>query len=378
MRGRPSRLGIVAAIVAKDLRSFAGDRLWLSITPLGLGTMIAAFWILPGSVDETVTVGIAPTTMAAPLAAAVNPDGDEQAGIEVVPFADEAALVAAIEGDGGPDLSVGIAFPSDFHGRQAAGDEPTVALITDTSVPPALSRALVGEVRELALGMGAVAQGLDPRDALPVRLPPESAMVVGEDRAGDQVSLRERMQPMLALFVLMIGAIALGGLVAVEIDGRTVRALLVTPARAGDVLVAKGITGAVLVLGQALVFLVATGSLGARPLLVLALVVLGALMMSALGMLAGAAGRDFMSTMFFGLVLFTPLMIPTFAALFPGGAAGWIRLLPSHGLVQGLVGTLGYGRGWAEAAPHLAVTGGWAVAIFGIALVVLRRRLEAS
>ena len=61
------------------------------------------------------------------------------------------------------------------------------------------------------------------------------------DRVGDQVSLQEQMRPLLVVFVLFIETMALASLVAVEVHGRTVVAVLATPATIGDFLAAKGL-----------------------------------------------------------------------------------------------------------------------------------------
>ena len=92
---------------------------------------------------------------------------------------------------------------------------------------------------------------------------------------------------MLAVLVLMLGAIAIAGLAAVEIEKRTATAVLVTPASTGDLLAAKLITGTLLGASQALLFLLCTWSFdwGVTPLLLL-----GAAMPAALGLIARPAG----------------------------------------------------------------------------------------
>ena len=129
-------------------------------------------------------------------------------------------------------------------------------------------------------------------------------------------------------------------------------------------------------MSQGLFFLLATWSLGGNWLLVSALLFLGAIMMSAVGMISGAAGRDFMGTLFYGLALIVPLMIPAFAVLFPGSASLWVRVLPSHGLIAGMIGVVGYGRGWSDVASHVGTTLAWDVVLFGAALLILKRKVE--
>jgi hypothetical protein len=111
-------------------------------------------------------------------------------------------------------------------------------------------------------------------------------------------------------------------------------------------------------------------------MLVTVLVLLGAVMMSSVGMIAGAAGGDFMQTLFHSTILIAPLMVPAFAVIFRGSASPWVMALPSYGLIEAMVGAVGYGRGWGELAPYIGLTAAWDVALFGIGLSILKRKVE--
>ena len=154
-------------------------------------------------------------------------------------------------------------------------------------------------------------------------------------------------------------------------------ALLVTPARVGDFLVAKCITGTILAVSQAFLFLLATGGFSFDWLLVSLLILLGAGMVSAVGMLSGTSGRDFMGTLFYGTIFVIPLMIPALSIMFPGEPSVIIRLLPSYGLVKAMSGVLGEGMGWSFAAPHIKTTLLWDIFLLGSAFFLLKRRVES-
>ena len=94
-------------------------------------------------------------------------------------------------------------------------------------------------------------------------------------------------------------------------------------------------------------------------------------------MLAGSSGKDFMSTLFYGMMYMVPLLIPAFAALFPGTASAWVRALPSFPLVQGLVDVTTYGAGWSETLPELTALFVWCVGLFALGFVVLRRKVQS-
>ena len=169
----------------------------------------------------------------------------------------------------------------------------------------------------------------------------------------------------------------MASLIAKEIQDRTVSAVLVTPATTGDVLAAKGITGAISGLVQAVIVLVAIDALGTQPVLILTFMLLGAVMVSGTAMIAGSSGKDFISTLFYGMAFMIPLMIPAFGALFPGTSSLWIRLLPSYPLVDGLVEITTYGGGWAETVPQLGALLGWCIVLFGLGWVILRRKVHS-
>jgi len=403
-----SRASIIQAIVWKDLREIFRDRLWMIITPLSMLFVVVVFWMMPAKVNETLILGVYPPAFVQVFEAIDEREGDEgdddgsrSGGLEVVPFDDVGRLAAAVSGtsDGpeGQKITIGVAFPGDMSGKiwsganafgeemtgeqvgppQVPTEKVTVTVYVDAGIPEGITGAISSVIREIVIGMQAAAAGIDPGEALPVTMPAKETIILGEDRAGRQVPLRQKIRPILAILLLLVETLALAGLVAVEIERRTVTALLVTPARGGDVLAAKALTGTILALGQGLFFLLATGSPGDDWLLLGTLMLLGAVMMSALGLISGAAGRDFMSTLFCGLALVAPLMIPAFAILFPGGASLWVKVLPSYGLCAAMVEVVGYGRGWGHVAPYFGMILAWNGVILGAALFILKRRVES-
>ena len=94
-------------------------------------------------------------------------------------------------------------------------------------------------------------------------------------------------------------------------------------------------------------------------------------------MVAGSFGKDFLGVLFFSMALMIPLMIPAFGVLFPGTQAAWVRLLPSFGLVDAVVGVTTNGDGWGETAPALALLAAWGAASFVAGSAILRRRVAS-
>ena len=397
MDGKVSRLSIIGSIIAKDVKAFSRDIVWAGLTVLGLVAYVTLFWFLPNTVNETITVGVYHTDLGEMLDAFA--EGEEEA-LDLVEFESAADLEAAVEGefefeegfdeglkDRIEDVRIGIAFPEDFVTGVATGERTTVDVYVDAAVPEEIRGAMSSFVREIAYGItafaqaGATGQDLTPEEAMeaayPVVYPAEEEIILGEDRAGDQIPLRDKMKPMLAYFVLMIESFALAGLLATEVQFRTVNAVLVTPARVGDVLTAKGVFGTLLAFSQAALILVLVGALSTNPALVLLTVLIGAMMVAGIGMYVGAAGKDFMGTMFLGILFLIPLIIPTFSALYPGTASTWVKVLPSYGVVEALVGVSLYGEGFSDVLPELAVAVGWLVVIFAAGWFALKRKVEA-
>jgi ABC-2 type transport system permease protein len=269
------------------------------------------------------------------------------------------------------DVSIGLAFPPDFVAATAAGRATEVTVYVDGAVPDEIEGAMTSLVREIAFGVAGEPLPVDTSGAT------QTFVILGEDRAGNQVSAREGFRPIFVFLILMMEMFVMASLIAKEIQDRTVTAVLVTPATVGDVLAAKGIAGAVSGLAQAVIVLLAINSFSPQPLLILTLMLLGSVMISGTAMLAGSSGKDFMSTLFWGMAYMVPLLIPAFAALFPGTASAWVRALPSFPLVQGLVDVTTYGAGWSETLPELAALLAWCVALFVLGFVVLKRKVQS-
>ncbi|MCD4701886.1 MAG: ABC transporter permease [Candidatus Aegiribacteria sp.] len=376
MRSVSSRLAITATIVLKDLREFSRDRLWMILTPISLIFMIVIFLILPDTVSETITLGVYPSYLSESFSMLIDREAGEFQGLEIIGFADENQLADAVL-NGSGEISIGIALPVDFTESLLSGSGGSISVYVSESVPQEMRRALSSGVREIAYAVQAVYSGRGTLSTLPVVLPHLQARILGEDMAGRQVPLRNRIRPILVIMILLIEALALAGLVSVEIEHRTATALLVTPARTGDFLAAKCITGTILAVSQAFLFLLATGGFIFDWLIVSVLILLGAGMASAVGMLSGTSGRDFIGTLFYGTIFVIPLMIPALSTMFPGKPSTIIRLLPSYGLTEAMSGVLGEGMGLRFAAPHIMTTILWDIFLLGSAFFLLRRRVES-
>lgn len=382
---------IVWAIVRKDVGEYARDRLWAFLTVFVLVFVVLIFWLLPNDVDESIDVGIA----GLPDAAAVASLEAGEQGLALIPFASAADLEDVIAGEakafraGGEtvvipagsdaaepegasraDVRIGLAFPADFFAATSSGNPTEVTVFVDRGVPEEVTGAMTGLVREVAF----VVAGAE----LPVTTtsPTETYVVLGEDRVGNQATARDSFRPIFVFLILLMELFVMASLIAKEIQDRTVTAVLVTPATIGDVLAAKGIAGALSGMAQAVIVLLAIDALGTQPALILTLMLLGSIMVAGTAMVAGSVGKDFMSTLFYGMAFMVPLMIPAFGALFPGQPSLWIRALPSYPLVEGLVAVATFGDGWGDTMPQLTALLAWCIALFALGWVVLKRKVQ--
>jgi len=371
------RAAIVRAIVTKDLREFSRDRLWMVLTPLMLVFYVGILWLLPSTVDESIKVGVYARGLTGSFAEAFETDAvSADQALQILPFdSPEALETAVVEGtevkiDGSTHtVDIGLAFPDELATSLAAGEPATVAVYLDAAVPAEVQTAMTALVREATYAIA----GLDP----PVTQPAQELIVVGEDRVGAQISPQERMTPLIAVMVLLVESMALAGLVAVEIQTRTAKAVVASPASVGDLLSAKGLTGTILAFTQAGLVLLLVGAFGNEPLLLALALLIGSIMTAGFGMLAGSAGRDFMTTIFISMLFIIPMAVPAVAALFPGAASGWVQLLPTYGFIETIVGVTAYGQGWGDTTGYLLMSAAWCVAIFAAGWFILRRRVEA-
>jgi ABC-2 type transport system permease protein len=354
-----SRIG---TIIRKDVGEFARNRFVVFITLMVLVAWVAVFWFLPDSVDETVRVGVSQTDLGALL-----PGGGETevSGFALVSFPGEAELRAAVE-DGEDGIVAGIAFPPDFVASAASGGNPRVVLYVPAGIPAEQQTMVEGVIGEAAYALA----GIPP----PVN-PITEAVVLGTDRVGDQISLRAQMRPLLLIMVLMVETFALSSLIAVEIQQRTVVAVLATPVRVVDFLAAKGIFGVGLAFFEVALLGLLIGAFAVNAPAITVILLLGAILVTGFDMIAGSYGRDFMGTLMVAMLFMIPLMIPAFGALFPGSSPAWIKVLPTYGLVEAVVRVSVDGESWSQIGPALLMLTAWGLAAFAAGAFILKRRV---
>ena len=243
MSKQPSHASIIWSIFKKDLKEFSRDKFFMIVTTIGIVFYVAIYWLLPTTVNETITIGVHQTGMEKIFK---EFDQQEEESIKIKLFDTRKELDKALgltKKKPKEQLQIGLSFPKNFLADVTTGKKTTVKVLVDSSIPKEIRRAMSGVVKEMAYSLSG--------QKLPVTEPDEKTIILGNDRAGNQVSLRDKTKPLYAFFVLIMETFALATLIAGEIQSKTVTAVLVTPARIFDFLAAKGLVGTAVAFSEA-------------------------------------------------------------------------------------------------------------------------------
>ncbi|WP_298817968.1 ABC transporter permease [Chloroflexus sp.] len=343
------------ALIQKDVRLYFANRLFALVTALGLVAYVTIYFLLPATVDETVRIGMVIPSLPPALADALADDA-----VQISQFASADELRAAVAAG---TVTIGFAFPPDLYDQIRQGARPAVELFLAPEVTPDLVSVYEAAGRELSFSL--IGQ------ELPVTI---SEVVLGPDLAGAQIAPRQRMLPLFAVLVLMVECLGLASLIVAEVEQGTIRALLVTPLTMRGLFLAKSLFGSLFAFVQAVVLMAVTGGLAQAAFLNLTALLIGSVLMTGVAFLIAALGRDLMSVMGWGMLALLIMALPTFTVLIPGLAADWVRLIPTHYLVDTIYRSLNFGAGWSEVGGNLAPLAGSALLLLAMGMVILQRR----
>jgi hypothetical protein len=350
---------IIGALIAKDLTLFFRSRFFALMTVLGIVAYASIYFLMPSTVDETLEIGFhAPVVP--PVYEQMLAGGQEGLALELAE-SEDVLEAAVLEGD----YIAGISLPADYSQKLAAGQSPLVRVFFPSDVPDELKDAVTTLVQEAAF--------LESGQLLNVEL---AAEVLGVDRAGAQIPPRDRLLPLMAVFILMMETMGLASLISEEVESHTIQALLVTPMNVRGLFLAKGAVGITLAFSQAVLFLAIVGGFSEQPLIVIVALLLGALLVTGIGFLMASLAKSLMSVFAWGMVAIVVLAIPAFGILFPGTISGWVQVIPSFYLVDTVHLAANFGFGWGEVWDNLLILLGFDVAIFGLGVWALRRKMR--
>ncbi len=139
---------------------------------------------------------------------------------------------------------------------------------------------------------------------------------------GDEVSVpwSQRLMPLTVMMAVFFGGLMMPAVSLInEKQKRTLQALAATPTSIINILLAKGIVGALLSMVMGIIILVLNQAWGSAPLYLILVLMIAAAMAAVLGLILGTAIKD-MNTLFAvwkfgGLLLFGPAIVYMFPSL---------------------------------------------------------------
>jgi ABC-2 type transport system permease protein len=345
----------IPPLIKKDLMLFFRNRFYSFITIMALVAYIGVYYAMPADVDEVIEVGLYAPAESAQAAKMLDDDGITFRVFESADAMEQAILAEEI-------LS-GIAFPENIMQAISLGGKPVVRVYLASDLDADMREMMKVMVEAISLTLTGRGLNIEANE-----------VIIGRDMAGEQIPIRNRMLPLFAIVILMFETMGLASLMAEEIQAGTIRALLVSPMSTREFFVAKGIMSVSLVLVQASILMLAVGGFAIEPLIVLTTLLLGSLLVTGIGFLMGAAGKDMLSVMSWGILAMFVLMVPAFGVIFPGTMTGWAKLIPSYYLVDSLHQVINFGAGWEQVGSNMLILLVWIVALLTAGALVLKRK----
>lgn len=342
-------------ILAKDLQ--LGPRspvfLWVLLLPLLITFVIqGAFGDL---FDPQPRLGIVDQG-----SSAITTTARDLEGIEVTVLADTDTLTRQVESN---DLDAGLVLPAGFDEDVRSGARPPLDFYVGgeslASNRIILAVATIDLVREV--------EG---------QTPPVDVEVVS---LGDEVlPLSVRLVPFIVMYALVIAGVFLPSFsLADEREKHTLDALLVTPMKLSEVVVAKGVLGFGLAIAMAIVTLWLNGALAVRALPLLVVLSVAGLLLVEIGLVYGTASKNV--TGVFTLIKGTGFILlgPTVFYIFPDWPQWIAKLFPTYWVINPVyevtVNSAGLDVVWVELAIALGV-----IAAMIAPILFLTRRLETG
>lgn len=280
-------------------------------------------------------------------------------GIELTLLDDVETLKKQVEEN---DLDAGLVLPAGFDEAVRAGKRPKLEFyIGGESLA---SNRIILTVTAIDLLRG-IEGGGAPVEVKTVQL--------GE--GGLPVAVR--LVPMLVFYALVMAGLWVPAASLVEEKEKgTFTALLVSPARTTEVLAAKWILGFILSLIMAAATLLLNRAFGPRPLEVLAVIAVAALLNCMLDLLVSVVSKN--STMFFSLVKGTGIFLfaPVVFYIFPHWPQWIARIFPLYWIMEPIWQVSVMGRPLGSVRLELAVALAITLALVPL-IAALNRRAQA-
>ena len=342
----------ILQVLRKDLR--LGPRspifLWVLLLPLLITLLLQVTF---GDLfDPNPRLGVVDRGTSAVAAAAIQLEG-----IEVTALDDADDLKARVESN---DLDAGLVLQPGFDDAVRAGERPPLEFYVG-------GESLASNRIILAVTM------IDLIREVEGRASPVDVRVVSLGEAIDPISVR--LVPLIVMYSLLIAGVFLPSFsLADEREKRTLSALVVTPLKLSEVVTAKGILGFFLAAAMAMVTLWLNDALTARPLALVVVLLMAAVLLVEIGLIYGTASKDV--TGVFTLIKGTGFLLlsPTIFYIFPDWPQWIAKLIPTYWVINPVYEVTINGAGLGDVWSELAIGAG-VIALMVLPVVFLTRRL---
>ena len=349
----------VGTIVAKDITLYFRNRFFVVITLLGLIMYPVIYFVMPGSVDETLEIGLYAPSISAVFEQIQSAESE---GLKIESVNSEEELKESVI-DG--RYVAGLALPADIMEKLTSGQIPEIEVYFASDTPEEFREIIDVVITEVAF--------MQTGQEMDIEWQPT---ILGTDMAGAQIPQRDRMRSLFAVLILITETFGLAGLIAEEVERKTAWALLVTPMTVKDLFTSKAIMGIIMAFGQAVLLMLIVRGFGVQPQIILIALLLGAVLVTGVAFLMASLGKELISVTAWGTPAMIILMIPAIGILIPGGMSDWIKAIPSHYLVDTIYRVSNFGAGWGDIWRNLLILAGYNAVIITVGVLALRRKFQ--
>jgi ABC-2 type transport system permease protein len=348
----------IITLVKKDLLLFRRDRFYFLITVVGLVLYFVIYLVMPKTVNETLKLGV----YAPGITEITNPVATQALGkgVDLKIFDNVADLRETVLKN---EYLSGVVLQENFLSELKAGGKPVVTLFFAASAPEELKLAVTAMINEIASQVSGQEILLNVQTE-----------VLGQDFSGNQIPWRDRLIPMMVIMILATEVLSLANLISTELQQNTMRALLVTPLRLGQLLTAKAVLGIGMACIQVLLFVAVVGGLSHQPLAMILVLIVGSILVTGIGFLVASLARDMMGVTAWGMAVVIILIIPALGSMIPGILSDWSKVIPSYHLTDAITQLVNYGAGLNDISGHILITLGWTATFAVTGVLMLRRR----
>ena len=352
---------MIAALVWKDIRLFFRNQFFAVITVLGLVAYLALYFLMPAESVDGLNVAV---YLQNPEATTV--DETFASFFDFTPFDSEEAMLADLNDDNS-EFVVGLSVSESAAEAMTSGRAAEIDAYYAPGIP-AETRQVYDDL------LVVMANSANPLAADSFNRVNETSLVLGNDIYDTPISDRDRIFPMLLLFILAVEVLGLATLIIQEVEKGTARALLTSPLRLSQFFTSKALMGIFLAFVQLFILVAVTGKFSTSPLLLLLTMLLGSFLIAGVGFLIAAISKDAMTVLAWGMLVIILFAIPAVSIMLPGLATGWVEIIPSYFLVDSLHNILNFGAGLADVAQNLAILFVIGAAALLLGAGMLRRR----